>query len=95
MNCPVYQCGGRLKIIDDEGEDGWQTPLLVCDNCHAVYKFQGFKVEQKIKGITKSILILPSGKKKKEELLYSDSFEISVDESELQTRFFNPNTTGR
>ncbi len=57
VNCPVYECSGNLKIKlrkipkDFEGgenyPDGYdgdeQTPDMKCDNCHAIYKFSGFK----------------------------------------------------
>ena len=39
FKCPVYQCGG---IMVARGEDS-QTPDLVCTNCGAVYRFNGFE----------------------------------------------------
>lgn len=56
-NCPVYECGGKLKIKtrrlpkDFNGgenyQDGYegdeQTPDMVCTSCGAIYKFSGFK----------------------------------------------------
>lgn len=58
FKCPVYQCGGLMIIKErpypkGQGEDDFpdgmvgdsQTPDLVCDNCNAVYRFNGFKKE--------------------------------------------------
>ena len=55
FKCPVYECGGYLKIKIrripkdfNKGEnypDGYegdeQTPDMVCINCGAIYKFNG------------------------------------------------------
>lgn len=55
--CPVYGCGGDLKVKvrrqpkdfngGDNYQDGYdgdeQTPDMVCTNCGAIYKFSGFK----------------------------------------------------
>jgi len=56
MRCPVYQCSGTMKAAvrpypkgESEmdypngmpGDD--QLPDLVCQNCHAVYRFQYFE----------------------------------------------------
>lgn len=37
--CPIWQCGGSLHPIET---NDWQTPLLVCDNCGAIYQFLRF-----------------------------------------------------
>jgi len=52
IRCPVYQCGGFMKtvekakpkkLIEESYSGDFQTPLLVCTNCKAVYVFRGFK----------------------------------------------------
>lgn len=58
IKCPVWQCGGVMKTverkppkdIEDVSKDGHyeydgdeQTPDMVCINCGAKYRFDGFK----------------------------------------------------
>jgi hypothetical protein len=53
IKCPVYQCGGFMiakdrkrpkDFIESEHYDGdEQTPDLICVNCKARYKFDGFR----------------------------------------------------
>ena len=47
--CPIHQCGGTLHAVEwGRGhEDDWQTPLLKCDNCGAIYQFLRFDKEEK------------------------------------------------
>lgn len=63
IRCPVYQCSGFMRMVEkkypkgmneDDFPDGMpgdvQTPDLVCENCRAVYEFQGFGKRKKLNG---------------------------------------------
>jgi hypothetical protein len=55
VRCPVYQCGGFMRMQERDPPKGWlkdqvdgwdgdeQTPDMVCENCGAHYQFKGFK----------------------------------------------------
>lgn len=53
IKCPVYQCGAYMKTVvrrppkdftyEDEYDGNEQTPDMVCTDCNAKYKFDGFK----------------------------------------------------
>lgn len=59
MKCPIYQCGGFLKTVirrppkdfdyEDEYDGNEQTPDMVCMDCDAKYKFDGFKKKREVK----------------------------------------------
>ena len=76
FKCPVYQCGGLMfakerpypkSMDEDDFPDGIagdsQFPDLVCLNCKAVYRFDGFKNKLHKPEVTKRSLL----KKNKKE----------------------------
>ena len=54
FKCPSYQCGGIMKSVEADfpagmpGDD--QFPDLVCENCKAIYQFQGFRRKKMLAG---------------------------------------------
>jgi hypothetical protein len=47
--CPIWQCGGTLHTVEwNRGhDDDWQIPLLKCDNCHGLFQFLRYDLENK------------------------------------------------